>query len=85
VNMTYYSEQEIIAGINFEVMKVVRIKKGWSERALCASASSTKPKLARDNQLIWHSAAFSYLTLATRQKRAHTRTFDAPFRHEPDA
>jgi hypothetical protein len=28
VNMTYYSEQEIIAGINFEVMKVVRIKKG---------------------------------------------------------
>jgi hypothetical protein len=28
VNMTYYSEQEIIAGIKFEVMKVVRIKKG---------------------------------------------------------
>jgi hypothetical protein len=28
VNMTYYSEQETVAGINFEVMKVVRIKKG---------------------------------------------------------
>ncbi len=28
VNMTYYSEQKSVAGINFEVMKVVRIKKG---------------------------------------------------------
>jgi hypothetical protein len=28
VNITYYSEQEIIAGMNFEVMKVVRIKRG---------------------------------------------------------
>jgi hypothetical protein len=28
VNMTYYSEQETVAGINFEVMKVVRIEKG---------------------------------------------------------
>lgn len=28
VNMTYYAEQETVAGINFEVMKVVRIKKG---------------------------------------------------------
>ena len=28
VNMTYYSEQETVAGMNFEVMKVVRIKKG---------------------------------------------------------
>jgi len=28
VNMTYYSEQETVAGINFEVMKVVRIKRG---------------------------------------------------------
>lgn len=28
VNMTYYSAQETVAGINFEVMKVVRIKKG---------------------------------------------------------
>jgi hypothetical protein len=28
VNMTYYSEQETVGGINFEVMKVVRIKKG---------------------------------------------------------
>jgi len=26
--MTYYPEQETIAGITFEVMKVVRIKKG---------------------------------------------------------
>jgi hypothetical protein len=28
VNMTYYSEQEIVAGMAFEVMKVVRIKRG---------------------------------------------------------
>jgi len=28
VNMTYYAEQEVVAGIPFEVMKVVRIKKG---------------------------------------------------------
>lgn len=28
VNMTYYPEQQIVAGIPFEVMKVVRIKKG---------------------------------------------------------
>ena len=28
VNMTYYSEEETVAGINFEVMKVVRIKRG---------------------------------------------------------
>ena len=28
VNMTYYSEQEDIAGIDFEVMKVVRITRG---------------------------------------------------------
>ena len=28
VNMTYYSAQEVVAGMNFEVMKVVRIKKG---------------------------------------------------------
>jgi hypothetical protein len=27
VNMTYYSEQEIVAGMIFEVMKVVRIKR----------------------------------------------------------
>lgn len=28
VNMTYYAEQETVAGIVFEVMKVVRIKIG---------------------------------------------------------
>jgi hypothetical protein len=28
VNMTYYLEEEIVAGIAFEVMKVVRIKRG---------------------------------------------------------
>jgi hypothetical protein len=28
VNITYYPEQEIIAGIKFDVMKVVRIKRG---------------------------------------------------------
>ena len=28
VNMTYYSDQEVVAGIDFEVMKVVRIKRG---------------------------------------------------------
>lgn len=28
VNMTYYSVQEVVAGMNFEVMKVVRIKRG---------------------------------------------------------
>ncbi|MFT6957537.1 MAG: hypothetical protein ACJAYC_002548 [Halieaceae bacterium] len=28
VNMTYYSEQETVAGMDFEVMKVVRIKRG---------------------------------------------------------
>ena len=28
VNMTYYSEQETVAGMSFDVMKVVRIKKG---------------------------------------------------------
>jgi len=28
VNMTYYSEQETVAGMAFEVMKVVRIKIG---------------------------------------------------------
>lgn len=28
VNMTYYPEQETVAGIPFEVMKVVRIKRG---------------------------------------------------------
>ena len=28
VNMTYYSAQEVVAGMNFEVMKVVRIKRG---------------------------------------------------------
>ncbi len=28
VNMTYYAEQETVAGIAFEVMKVVRIKVG---------------------------------------------------------
>jgi hypothetical protein len=27
VNLTYYSEQETVAGMNFEVMKVVRIKR----------------------------------------------------------
>ncbi len=27
VNMTYYCEQEVIAGMNFEMMKVVRIKR----------------------------------------------------------
>jgi hypothetical protein len=27
VNMTYYSEQETVAGMIFEVMKVVRIKR----------------------------------------------------------
>lgn len=28
VNMTYYSTQETVAGMNFEMMKVVRIKRG---------------------------------------------------------
>jgi hypothetical protein len=28
VNITYYPDQEVVAGIAFEVMKVVRIKKG---------------------------------------------------------
>jgi hypothetical protein len=28
VNMTYYSEQQTVAGMDFEVMKVVRIKRG---------------------------------------------------------
>ena len=28
VNVTYYPEQETVAGMNFEVMKVVRIKRG---------------------------------------------------------
>mgnify|MGYP007055197903 FL=1 len=28
VNMTYYPEEETVAGITFEVMKVVRIKRG---------------------------------------------------------
>ena len=27
VNLTYYSEQETVAGMNFEVMKVVRVKR----------------------------------------------------------
>lgn len=28
VNITYYPEQETVAGMSFEVMKVVRIKRG---------------------------------------------------------
>jgi hypothetical protein len=28
VNMTYYLQQETVAGTNFEMMKVVRIKRG---------------------------------------------------------
>ena len=28
VNMTYYPEMETVVGMDFEVMKVVRIKKG---------------------------------------------------------
>lgn len=28
VNVTYYPENEVVAGINFEFMKVVRIKRG---------------------------------------------------------
>ncbi len=28
VNMTYYSKQEIVAGMAFDIMKVVRIKRG---------------------------------------------------------
>jgi hypothetical protein len=28
VNMTYYSQQETVAGTNFEMMKVVRVKRG---------------------------------------------------------
>lgn len=28
VNMTYYPDHEVVAGINFEIMKVVRIKRG---------------------------------------------------------
>jgi len=28
VNMTYYSDQETVGGMNFEIMKVVRIKRG---------------------------------------------------------
>lgn len=28
VNITYYPEQQVVAGITFEVMKVVRIKRG---------------------------------------------------------
>ncbi len=28
VNMTYYSTKETVAGMNFEMMKVVRIKRG---------------------------------------------------------
>ena len=28
VNMTYYAGQEVVAGMTFEVMKVVRIKRG---------------------------------------------------------
>ncbi len=28
VNMTYYPDNEVVAGINFEYMKVVRIKRG---------------------------------------------------------
>ena len=28
VNMTYYSKQEAVAGMDFEMMKVVRIKRG---------------------------------------------------------
>jgi hypothetical protein len=28
VNMTYYSKQETVAGMSFEIMKVVRIKRG---------------------------------------------------------
>jgi len=28
VNMTYYAVQETVAGLNFDVMKVVRIKRG---------------------------------------------------------
>ncbi len=27
VNMTYYPDYEVVAGINFEIMKVVRIKR----------------------------------------------------------
>lgn len=30
VNMTYYTEQEMVADITFDVMKVVCIKRGWS-------------------------------------------------------
>lgn len=28
INMTYYPEEEVVAGMRFEVMKVVRIKRG---------------------------------------------------------
>ena len=28
VNITYYPEQQVVAGITFEIMKVVRIKRG---------------------------------------------------------
>lgn len=28
VNITYYPQQQVVAGVTFEVMKVVRIKKG---------------------------------------------------------
>ncbi|MDO3384453.1 hypothetical protein QWI17_01230 [Gilvimarinus sp. SDUM040013] len=28
VNITYYPETEMVAGMNFEIMKVVRIKRG---------------------------------------------------------
>jgi hypothetical protein len=45
VNMTYYSEQEVVAGMNFEVMKVVRIKRGWSKWLFES----------------WHNSAASYL------------------------
>jgi len=30
VNMTYYPTQETVAGLDLDIMKVVRIKRGWS-------------------------------------------------------
>ena len=37
VNITYYPEQEIVAGMKFEVMKVVRIKRGWFTPLIASS------------------------------------------------
>ena len=66
VNITYYPEQETVAGMNFEVMKVVRIKRGWCRWRLYRPSFLFNPhffwiELSQGCEVFWQGKYGFYL------------------------